>query len=170
MQLRSSVFLKRIYQRLSMNMASYSPNNGTRRSGSHDTLISINSAVQKIMDYLAGKDNKKFHGNIRAVDVRNVLLLMPFVMQDVLLPEVNRWNSTHSQDDKVEDPSNSLVDILCLLLEWYQRFRKPEHSVKNIVDLDERGRDLIQKCTDVFPKVKTVTVNGQGENGLLTTL
>ena len=153
-KLRSGVFLKRLHLRLSMNIASYERPDGTLRSGTHDTLISISTTVQQVMTYLAGEDKKTFNGKIRAVDMRNVLLLMPFVMQDVLLPEVKKWNSTNTRDEVVFDPSNALVDILCDLLEWYQRFRRPEHSIENIVDLDKRGRSLIEKCTRIFPQVK----------------
>ena len=101
--------------------------------------------------------------SMEELDMRNVLLVMPFVMQDLLLPEVEGWNSTRPQRERVEDPSNQLVDILCDLLEWCQRFRMPEHTIQSIVDLDERGRVLIQKCKNVFPNVKTIKVDGEGK-------
>jgi hypothetical protein len=162
MNLRSHVALKRIRQRLTMNMSSYTAKDGTKRLGMHDTLISLSESVQLVMDYISGNKDLKFHGRIRAVDMRNVLLLMPFVMQDVLLPEVTEWNRKHPESQRVDDPSNQLVDILCDLLEWYQRFRANEHTMESIVDIDERGRVLIQKCMDVFPEVKTIKVDGEG--------
>ena len=152
-------------------MAPYKTNYKATGSGVHDTLISLSSTVQRIMNYIIGKSQKKFHGKIRAVDMRNVLLVMPFVMQDVLKPEVSRWNTTHSQDDSVQDPSNLLVDILCDLLEWYSNFRRPEHTVETIVDLDMKGRALIEKCVAVFPNVKEIkVVDEQGMIGITTTL
>ena len=98
--------------------------------------------------------------------MRNVLLLMPFVMQDILLPDVKTWNSCHSRQDFLQDPSNDLVDILCDFLEWYQRFRRPGHTLADVVDLDQRGRALIQKCERVFPKVKDASFGEKGNSVL----
>lgn len=171
MKLRSSVSLKRIFRRLQMNMTCYNPTDGTHRIGYHDTMISVSSIVQNVMEYIAGKNGKQFHGTIRAVDLRHVMLLMPFVMQDLLMPEVEQWNETHSVEEQLHDPSNCLVDILCDFLEWYTCFRKPEHTLESIVDLDARGRAFIEKCKSVFPNVKTVegTAFYQNFNDVLMT-
>lgn len=158
MHLRSNVSLKRIHDRLSLNMAPYKTDYKTCGSGGHDTIIVLPAAVQSVMDYISGDKNKKFLGKIRAEDMRHVLLLMPFVLQDLLKPEVDRWNARSTRANAVEDPSNSLVDIVCDLLEWYSLFRYPEHTAESIADLDIRGRTLIGKCIAVFPKVKTIKV------------
>ena len=139
-------------------MKNYSALDGTFRHGAHDSMISLSKLSQRIMDYIPGKEFRKFHSRMRAVDVRHVMLLMPFIMQDLMTSEVRKWNEKH-EDDQVEDPSNDLVDILCEFIEWYQCFRQREHNVSSIVKLRELGASLIQKCDEVFPKTKKVKGN-----------
>ena len=118
-------------------------------------MISLSHISQNVMEYITGKTFRKFHSRIRAVDLRHIMLLMPFIIQDLFVNEVQKWNTKHP-GNQVRDPSNELVDILCEYIEWYQCFRQREHTTESIVELKQRGMTLVRKCDEVFPRTKTV--------------
>jgi hypothetical protein len=139
-------------------MKDYTALDSTFRHGAHDSMISLSRKCQSVMEYIPGKDYRASHSGIRAVDFRHIILLMPFIMQDLITPEVQKWNE-RNEDDLVEDPSNDLVDILCEYIEWYQCFRQRAHTATSVVNLREKGISLIRKCDEVFPRTKKVQGN-----------
>ena len=74
------------------------------------------------------------------MDMRHVLLLMPFLLDGLLTDEVEEYNLANPLG-RISDPSPMMVDITVQLLSWYhlyrRRFAKDEEDLK---DLDAHGK------------------------------
>ena len=84
----------------------------------HDCLVPITAWIGNIFDSIRRTD--KIPGRVRAVDMRNLLLVLPFLLHNLLEEEVAEYNSTH-----IFDP---IVDHSCVfvtVLEEYSGPRRP---------------------------------------------
>ena len=55
------------------------------------------------------------------MDMRHMLLLLPFLLFDLLQDEVDEHNSRHGTDS--QSPAQDLIDWVLVLLEWYRLYR-----------------------------------------------
>ena len=69
------------------------------------------------------------------MDMRHILLLLPFLLHNLLQEEVDEYNS-ENPFDPVFDPSNECIGIVLLLLEWYQLYRR-RYPPKDEIDIQE---------------------------------
>ena len=105
----------------------------------HDCLVPITARIGNIFDSIRRTD--KIPGRVRAVDMRNLLLVLPFLMHNLLEEEVAEYNSTHIFDPIV-DPSNEMIGIVLLFIDWYMLFRR-RYPPKDEVDIqDLQGLNL----------------------------
>ncbi len=68
--------------------------------------------------------------------MRNLLLVLPFLVHNLVEEEVEEYNRTHIFDPIV-DPSNELIGIVLLFIDWYMLYRRrfpPKYEV-DIKDL-----------------------------------
>jgi len=78
--------------------------------GAHACLVPINYFVASIFEYL--QIHGKTHSSIRAADLRHLLLLLPFVLDNLLKDEVDKYNRDKAQgSDVLVDPSEELVMV-----------------------------------------------------------
>ena len=63
--------------------------------GAHACLVPINYFVASIFEYL--QIHGKTHSSIRAADLRHLLLLLPFVLDNLLSDEVDKYNQDKAQ-------------------------------------------------------------------------
>jgi len=87
--------------------------------------------------------NGKKPPKVRAADMLHVLLVLPFLLHDLLRPEVEAHNRNKAQADHVGDPSAELIGIVMTLLSWYRLFRrrspaKDEEDLKRLTALSKR--------------------------------
>ena len=61
-----------------------------RMHGAHACLVPVNYFVASIFEYLQA--HGKPHTSIRAADLRHFLLLLPFVLDNLLKDEVDKYN------------------------------------------------------------------------------
>jgi hypothetical protein len=106
----------------------------------HDCLVPITAWIGNIFDSIRRTD--KIPGRVRAVDMRNLLLVLPFLLHNLLEEEVEEYNSTHIFDPIV-DPSNEMIGIVLLFIDWYMLFRrryppKDEVDIQNLQGLSLR--------------------------------
>jgi hypothetical protein len=80
----------------------------------HDCLVPIAAWIGNVFDSFRRTD--KISGRVRAVDMRNLLLLLPFLLHNLLEVEVEEYNSTHIFDPIV-DPSTECIGIVLLLID-----------------------------------------------------
>jgi hypothetical protein len=115
---------------------------GRKFSGLHDTLLPMASATRSIFQMLRSstthqKNNSpastskkqeaisgKILGKITGVDLRHLLLLLPFLLFDLLDDEIQNFSQNNGTD--LVNPAHVLIKFVLLLLEWYHLYRSEE--------------------------------------------
>ena len=64
-------------------------------------------------------------GRITGMDMRHLLLLLPFLLFDLLDDEISSHNSKHGSH--LSGPARVLISVVLALLEWYHLYRQAEH-------------------------------------------
>ena len=104
--------------------------------GIHDCLVPVTPYLSGLFRHL--KCNSKPPTRVRAMDMRHVLLLMPFLLDGLLTDEVEEYNSANPLG-RISDPSPMMVDITVQLLSWYHLYRR-RFPAKDLKDLDALGK------------------------------
>ena len=75
------------------------------------------------------------------MDMRHVLLLMPFLLDGLLTDEVGEYNLSNPLG-RISDLSPMMVDITVQLLSWYHLYRRrfPAKDEEDLKDLDALGK------------------------------
>ena len=100
-----------------------------------------------VTPYLAGvfqylRRNKKVQPRVRAIDMRHILILLPFLL-DGLLADVVLEHNRENPFNPVLHPSTELIGITMLFIQWYNLYRrrfppKDEVDVQDMTILGER--------------------------------
>jgi len=74
------------------------------------------------------------------MDMRHVLLLLPFLLDGLLTDEVEEYNSANPLG-RVSDPSPMMVNIAVMLLSWYHLYRRrfPSKDEEDLRNLETQG-------------------------------
>jgi hypothetical protein len=106
-----------------------------RLSGIYDSLLPLTKWCGGVFNSI--RDTGKPPSKMRAADMRHMLLVLPFLLPDLLRPEVEVHNAQIPQADHVVDPSAELVEVVLILLTWYRllRRRSPAKDEDDIKDL-----------------------------------
>ena len=109
--------------------------------GKHDCLVPLTPYLAGIFQYL--RKNKKLPPRVRAVDMRHVLLVLPFLLDGLLDPAVLEEHNRKHPLRPVHDPSTELVGITILFIQWYMLYRrryppKDKEDVKELAALGDR--------------------------------
>ena len=75
------------------------------------------------------------------MDMRHILLLLPFLLQGLLTEEVEEHNKINPLI-RIIDPSPMMVEITIMLLTWYGLYRRkfPAKDEDDIKDLSSLGK------------------------------
>ena len=132
----------KLKKRLDMIYTQRSDANGRVFSGLHDTLLPMGSKTRSIFQQLRGSrtSNKRskrtqdsdaagneasmcgrIAGVITGVDLRHLLLLLPFLLFDLLDDEIQTYNLRNGT--QLVNPAHELIKFVLLLLEWYHLYR-----------------------------------------------
>ena len=122
-------------------------------SGLHETLLPLAAVTRTIFQQLRGTKAKKSKrpkasvagaapdaaagskplnssgkpiGRITGVDMRHLLLLLPFLLFDLLDDEISNHNTRSGADHS--GPARVLISVVLALLEWYHLYRHAENS------------------------------------------
>ena len=118
-------------------------------SGLHETLLPLAAVTRTIFQQLRGtkvkkskrrkasvagaaapdaglKINGSLIGRITGVDMRHLLLLLPFLLFDLLDDEISNHNTRSGADHS--GPARVLISVVLALLEWYHLYRHAENS------------------------------------------
>jgi len=109
--------------------------------GIHDCLVPVTPYLGGIFTHLRSKG--KLPPRVRAMDMRHILILLPFLLEGLLTDEVEEHNASNRFIHWVVDPSPKMVNITITLVSWYQLYRrkfpaKDEEDIKNLSNLGER--------------------------------
>ena len=83
--------------------------------GKHDCLVPVTPYLADLFNYL--RIHKKKPPRVRAIDMRHVLLLLPFLLDGLLADEVLKHNRAHPLNP-VLDPSSELIGVTMVLIQW----------------------------------------------------
>ena len=86
-----------------------------------DCLVPITVWLGNIYDSIR-KTGKQAH-RVRVMDMRNVLLLLPFLLHNLLEEEVAEYNRKN-QFKPIRDPLDECIQMVLLLLEWHHLYRR----------------------------------------------
>ena len=137
----------KLKKRLDMIYQQRSDADGRLFSGLHDTLLPMRSKTRSIFQYLRGSNTSKSKSKrsqdsdaaikegsrkegsmsgkipcvITGVDLRHLLLLLPFLLFDLLDDEIQDYNQKNGT--QLVNPANQLIKFVLLLLEWYHLYR-----------------------------------------------
>ena len=106
--------------------------------GLHETVLPLCSVARSIFDQLrntttvkaskrridtgaASKFNGRANGRITGMDMRYLLILLPFLLFDLLQDEMEEHNILNCT--ACESPASDLIDWVLVLLEWYRLYR-----------------------------------------------
>ena len=89
------------------------------------------------------RDNYSAPPKVRASDIRNIILVLPIILHDLMADEVKVYNEKHPRGDPVVDPSAEMITVVLQLLSWYHLFRRrnPPKDGDDINDL----RDMAER-------------------------
>ncbi len=103
----------------------------------HDCLVPVTQYLAIIFDSI--RKSAVLSGSVCAVNMRNMLLMLPFLLHNLLEQEVEEYNS-QNPFNPVTDPSDECIGIVLSLTEWHhlyrQRFQpKDEVDIQDLQDL-----------------------------------
>ncbi len=104
-----------------------------RLRGKHDVLVPVTPYLASIFQHL--RKNKRLPPRVRAVDMRHILLLLPFLMDGLLEDVVHEHNQNYPLRP-VYDPSKELIEITMVFIRWYMLYRR-RFPPKDAVDVKE---------------------------------
>ena len=108
-----------------------------RLSGCHECLVPVTPWCAGVFEHIL--DNGKPPCRVRASDMRHILLVLPFLLHDLVRPEVEEYNRLNPEEEPLVDPSSDCIDVTLLLLTWYRLFRwcDPPKDEEDINELQE---------------------------------
>ncbi len=108
-----------------------------RLSGRHECLEPVTPWCAGVFEYIL--DNGKPPSRVRASDMRHILFVLPFLLHDLVRPEVEEYNRLNPAEEPLVDPSSDCIDVTLSLLTWYRLFRRcdPPKDEENINELQE---------------------------------
>jgi hypothetical protein len=146
---KAGVAATRLDTRMMMIYGCHEGADGITLEGYHDTMIPLSFKVQTLL--LRMRDGSELPSQVRAKDVRNFCLLLPYILTDLLLPEVEEYNKDVAPEHQIVDPSGDLVELVSDYLDWYEYLRQTRLYEDDLAKLDDMARKWIDKCCQVIP-------------------
>ena len=135
-------------QRHMYNMHIYAFTCNHNFRGIHDCLVPVSPYLAEIFKHLRTKG--KLPPKMRAMDMRHVLLILPFFLEGLLTVEVEEYNRRKSPMARIVDPEPIMEDIIIMLLSLYELYRPkfPAKDEEDIKDFGTRGKRF--KCMHIL--------------------
>ena len=101
------------------------------------------------------------------MDMRHILLLLPFLLDGLLADEVLEHNRLHPLNPAL-DPSDELVGITLTFIQWYNLYRrryppKDEVDIQDLTTLGDRC-EHIQHILHIVPLIHILYIIGIWNN------
>ena len=128
----------RLKGRLDMIYGSRLDDHGRRFIGLHDTVLPLCSVARSVFQQLRGSTAEKSkqpavagaapkissrpNGRITGVDIRHLLLPLPFLLFDLLEDEIEQHNATNGTS--LINPCHQLIAWVLIFLESYHLYRR----------------------------------------------
>ena len=151
---KPGVTLARIQRRLSNIMAVHEgivP--GQIMNGKHSCMFSMNGHVCKTFAHIH-KHKGETHCTVRGCDMQLLLLVMPFVLDNLFQNEVAEWNARHPAAEHVEDPTHRINLVVVQLLDWYALARLDCKDAVEVCMMDMMARTFLIDSRNTFQDFK----------------
>ena len=114
-------------------------------SGKHTCLLPVTYAVSFVISHVSFvisqlSDKNKTSRHLRATDYRHILLVLPFILDNLFRDEVKDYNSKRKPGQpEIIDPSAELIGVANTFLSWYKLFRRitPEKTLGYVARLQQ---------------------------------
>ena len=133
---------KKLTARLQRMLKKYTTSTGHSMSGKHNCLLPVTYAVSSVFSQLSDKNKTSRH--LRATDYRHLLLVSPFILDNLFRDELKAYNKDcQPSQPEVIDPSAELIAVANTFLSWYKLYRritpaKTLHDVATLQKLSHR--------------------------------
>jgi len=138
-------------RRLDNNFEPYKGEDGQIFKGEHACMMSMSSFVRQTYRHIhkhKGTPSSKINGS----DLQNLLLISPFIFDNLFQDQVESWNETH--DVFVDDPSLQILPIIHTKLTFYQLYREDAKSVEEIHEQNCAAKKFLVQCRETFKDFK----------------
>ena len=121
-----------------MMLKKYTTSTGHTMSGKHNCLLPVTYGVSFVVLQLLDKNTTSRH--LRATDYRHILLVLPFILDNLFRDEVKDYNSKRKHGEpEIIHPSAELIAVANTFLSWYKRFRRitPAKTLDDVARLQQ---------------------------------
>ena len=142
---------KLLERRLNNNFEPYKGEDGQIFKGEHSCMMSMSRFVRQTFAHIhkhKGAPNARISGS----DLQDLLLISPFIFDNLFQHQVESWNETH--DDFVADPSLQIIPILHTKLAFYQLYREDAKCVDEIHEMNCQSKKYLIQCRETFKDFK----------------
>ncbi len=88
----------------------------------HECLVPVTPWRAVLFKYLL--ENEKPPSKVRPADMRHILLVLPFLLPDLVLPEVQEYNRQNPREEHLVDPLSDVIEVILLLSTLYRLFHQ----------------------------------------------
>jgi hypothetical protein len=100
-------------------------------------------SVVSLFEYLLENGPGKPPSKVRPADMRHILLVLPFLLPDLLLQEVQEYNWQNPRGEPLVDSSSDVIEVTLLFSTWYRQglFRRcyPPNEEDDLKELQGLG-------------------------------
>ena len=133
--------------RLNNNFEPYKGEDGQIFKGEHACMMSMSSFVRQTYRHIhkhKGAPSARINGS----DLQHLLLISPFIFDNLFQEQVESWNETH--DEFVDDPSLELLPIFHTKLTFYQLYREDAKCIEEIHEQNREAKKFLVQCRTTF--------------------
>ena len=129
------------------NFEPYKGEDGQIFRGQHSCMMSMSRFVRQTFAHIH-KHKGAPHSKISGSDLQDLLLISPFIFDNLFPHQVEFWNETH--DQFVADPSFQILPILRTKLTFYQLYREDGKCVDEIHEMNCAAKQFLTQCRETF--------------------
>ena len=138
-------------RRLNNNFEPYKGEDGQIFKGEHACMMSMSSFVRQTFEHIH-KHKGKPHSRVRGSDLQQLLLISPFLFDNLFQQEVESWNERH--DIFVHDPSHEILPVIHTKLTFYQLYREDAKCVEEMFQMNCEAKKFLVQCRETFKDFK----------------
>lgn len=144
---------KLIERRLNNNFEKYKGEDGQIFKGEHACMMSMSTFVRQTFAHIH-KHKGAPHAKVTGSDLQDLLLLSPFIFDNLFQEQVESWNAGARDDDMVEDPSADVIPIVHTKLTFYQLYRENAKCIEEIHEMNCEAKKFLRQCRETFKAFK----------------
>jgi len=151
---KPGITLARVEKRLSNIVAVHGGSvPGQNINEKHSCMFAMNNHVCRTFAHI-NKHKGETHCTVRGCDMQLLLLVMPFVLDNLFQNEVAEWNARHTAAEHVEDPTHKINSVVVQLLDWYALARLDCKDAVEICMMDNMAKKFLIDTRNIFQDFK----------------